>query len=107
MKKIGKLLILLVVLLAALFAFRMLFGGADMPDDDIGTGQDITQDVGNKDVPDDDIDLPNEDGTYDSKEDVALYLWVYGELPNNYITKKEAQKLGWNGGALEPYAPCC
>lgn len=107
MKKIGKLLILLVVLLAALFAFRMLFGGADMPDDDIGTGQDITQDVGNKAVPDDDIDLPNEDGTYDSKEDVALYLWVYGELPDNYITKKEAQKLGWNGGALEPYAPGC
>ena len=23
----------------------------------------------------------------------------------NYITKKEAQELGWPGGSLEPYAP--
>lgn len=45
------------------------------------------------------------DGTYTSKEDVALYLYTYGELPSNYITKKEAQALGWDGGSLEPYAP--
>lgn len=49
----------------------------------------------------------NEDGSYTSKEDVALYLWVYGHLPENFITKKEAQKLGWNGGSLEAYAPGC
>lgn len=46
-----------------------------------------------------------EDGTYDSKEDVALYLHLYGCLPSNYITKQEAQKLGWQGGSLELYAP--
>ena len=46
-----------------------------------------------------------EDGVYDSKEDVALYLHLYGHLPNNFITKKEAQALGWTGGSLEPYAP--
>ncbi|MCI8814233.1 MAG: ribonuclease [Lachnospiraceae bacterium] len=46
-----------------------------------------------------------EDGTYDSKEDVALYLHLYGCLPSNFITKQEAQKLGWQGGSLEPYAP--
>ena len=46
-----------------------------------------------------------EDGIYDSKEDVALYIHLYGHLPSNYITKKEAQKLGWEGGSLEPYAP--
>lgn len=45
------------------------------------------------------------DGHYDSKEEVAAYLWVYGQLPENYITKKEAQDLGWEGGSLEPYAP--
>lgn len=44
-------------------------------------------------------------GSYDSKEDVALYLHLYGELPPNYITKTEARKLGWNGGSLERYAP--
>ncbi len=46
-----------------------------------------------------------ENGSYDSKEDVALYLHLYGHLPENYITKKEAESLGWTGGPLEPYAP--
>lgn len=41
---------------------------------------------------------------YDDKESVALYIHLYGELPPNYITKKEAQKLGWPGGELEKYA---
>ena len=49
----------------------------------------------------------NEDGSYTKKDDVALYLWVYGHLPENFITKNEAQKLGWSGGSLEPYAPGC
>ncbi len=45
------------------------------------------------------------DGTYTTKEDVALYIHTYGCLPNNFITKSEAQDLGWEGGSLEPYAP--
>ena len=46
-----------------------------------------------------------EDGVYTTKEDVALYIHQYGCLPNNFITKKEAEALGWPGGSLEPYAP--
>jgi hypothetical protein len=46
-----------------------------------------------------------EDGVYDSKEEVALYIHLYGHLPSNYITKKEAEALGWSGGDLRPYAP--
>ena len=46
-----------------------------------------------------------EDGSYTSAEDVALYLYTYGRLPDNFITKKEARKLGWEKGSLEPYAP--
>lgn len=46
-----------------------------------------------------------EDGSYTSKEDVALYIHLYGHLPSNFITKKEAEKLGWKGGSLEPFAP--
>lgn len=34
-------------------------------------------------------------GYYTSQEDVSLYLIEYGELPNNYLTKKEAKNLGW------------
>lgn len=52
-----------------------------------------------------DADLLDEDGSYTTKEDVALYLYQYGHLPSNFITKKEAQALGWSGGSLEPYAP--
>ena len=48
-----------------------------------------------------------EDGQYTTKEDVALYLHLYGHLPDNFLTKKEAQALGWSGGSLEPYAPGC
>lgn len=46
-----------------------------------------------------------EDGTYDSKEEVAEYLSIYKKLPKNYITKKEAKKMGWHGGSVEKYAP--
>ncbi len=36
-----------------------------------------------------------EDGTYTSVEEVALYIHLYGHLPSNFITKAEAEKLGW------------
>ena len=46
----------------------------------------------------------DENGSYTSKDDVALYIHVYGRLPKNFMTKKEAKKLGWEGGSLERYA---
>lgn len=46
----------------------------------------------------------DEDGTYNSVEDVSLYLYTYGELPDNYITKNSARDLGWEGGSVEYYA---
>jgi hypothetical protein len=45
------------------------------------------------------------DGSYTTKEDVALYIHTYGTLPDNFITKDEARNLGWEGGGLEDYAP--
>ena len=47
----------------------------------------------------------DKDGTYTSRDDVALYIYTYGELPSNFMTKKDAKKLGWEGGSLEDYAP--
>ena len=38
----------------------------------------------------------DENGTYTSKDEVALYIYTYHKLPQNYITKNEAKKLGWN-----------
>ena len=36
------------------------------------------------------------DGRYTTPEDVAEYIHTFGTLPSNFITKKEAQKLGWD-----------
>ena len=65
--------------------------------------QDASQSAGESDP---DALLP-EGGSYTSAEDVAAYLVTYGHLPGNFITKKEARALGWEGGSLEPYAPGC
>ena len=50
-----------------------------------------------------------EDGWYDSMEFVAVYLDTYDKLPDNYLTKKEAQSLGWvsNKGNLWEVAYGC
>ena len=47
-----------------------------------------------------------EDGSYTSKDEVALYIHTYGHLPENYITKEEAYDLGWKSeGTLDEVAP--
>lgn len=47
----------------------------------------------------------DEDGIYDTKDEVALYIHTFGRLPGNYITKAEAEKAGWSGGSVEKYCP--
>lgn len=76
---------------------------AAAPEDDPGTA------AGTEDVQWEDPAAPelDEDGTYNSKEDVSLYLHLYDHLPSNYITKNEARDLGWSGGSVEVYAPGC
>lgn len=56
-------------------------------------------------VESDSQDLLDVDGVYTSKDDVSLYIYQYGELPSNFMTKKDAKALGWTGGSLEAYAP--
>ena len=48
-----------------------------------------------------------EDGEYTSKEEVAAYIHEFHHLPSNYITKREAQELGWDrrAGNLDEVAP--
>lgn len=47
-----------------------------------------------------------EDGQYDDKDNVALYIHLYGKLPSNYMAKQEAEaQYGWTGGALDVLAP--
>lgn len=46
-----------------------------------------------------------ESGEYVTADEVAAYIKEFHKLPGNYITKKEAQSLGWSGGPLKKYAP--
>lgn len=97
-------------LLALVMLFSLVGCGADVPvQDETNLPQQEQQDVQN--APSEDADMPDEtaqideDGAYTTKDDVALYIHTYGHLPDNFITKKDAQALGWPGGSLEPYAP--
>jgi guanyl-specific ribonuclease Sa len=88
---------LLLLAMAAMLAFSLAACGGTTLTTAVTTG-DTTSAT-------DSADLLAEDGTYTTKEDVALYLHQYGHLPENFITKQEAEALGWTGGSLEPYAP--
>lgn len=97
-------------LLALVMLFSLVGCGADAPEqDETNLPQQEQQDAQN--APSEDADMPDEtaqideDGAYTTKDDVALYIHTYGHLPDNFITKKDAQALGWPGGSLEPYAP--
>ena len=48
-----------------------------------------------------------EDGTYTSKDEVALYIHTYGHLPSNFISKTKAKKAGWvsSEGNLDEVCP--
>lgn len=69
-----------------------------------GTSEDLTAD-GSLDTEETagQYDLPEYGEYYYDLENVVLYLEVYDELPPNYITKKEAEALGWEGGSVEKY----
>ena len=49
----------------------------------------------------------DEDGTYTSKDEVALYIHTYGHLPSNFISKTKAKKAGWvsSEGNLDEVCP--
>lgn len=44
---------------------------------------------------------------YDTPDEVAAYIDIYDELPDNYLTKEEAHELGWvaSEGNLWDVAP--
>ena len=39
-----------------------------------------------------------EPGPLDEAQRIADYIFEHGELPDNFLTKKEAQALGWQNG---------
>lgn len=96
---------LLAALLALALALGACFGPITAPEGILSTpGYTETQTAAPTETPTPEPAL-DEAGSYTSKEDVALFIHLYGRLPDNFITKKEAEALGWSGGSLEPYAP--
>ena len=71
----------------------------------LSSDAEIIAEIEAENVPDGTKLSVEEGGVYTSKDDVSLYLQTYGHLPDNFITKSEAKKLGWEGGSLEEYAP--
>ena len=55
--------------------------------------------VGKHDISDAALDIAEdtvtEDGVYTTPAMVAAYIYTFNKLPSNFITKKEAQQLGW------------
>ena len=115
MKKIlSSLIAVVLVVLASLFG---LIGGEEttpvalpqqievLPEETVPPTESAIETEAQPQAPPEAEDLLDPDGSYDSKEDVALYIHTYGELPGNYMTKSQARKLGWEGGSLEKFAP--
>lgn len=48
---------------------------------------------------------PVPQGPITDVQSIADYLFANGCLPENFMTKKQAQALGWPGGDLSRYAP--
>ncbi len=95
-----------------------VIGGEDGPTEVIVSGPGVSETVqlpeeepaGTEPAAEEEPEEPvllDEDGTYNSAEDVSLYLYTYDHLPDNYITKDEARELGWTGGSVEQAAPGC
>ena len=104
MKKLLSILLVLAMLVS-------LAGCAFWEDVSVGSNSSVlnelndTTETTTQDTATSEEDVPDPDGSYTSKEDVALYIHLYGCLPSNFITKSEARKLGWKSGSVEKYAP--
>lgn len=90
------------------------YGESELPVSDDPTEADTTEptteptaqpEADTTEAPTEEEPALEQDGRYYSKEDVALYLYLYGCLPDNFLTKDEARDLGWEGGSVEVYAP--
>lgn len=79
-------------------------GNQNLPDGNQAPSNDENENVNQAEEKGDDGNRSvDEDGWYTSKEEVALYIHLYGDLPDNYVTKREAEEAGWSGGSVERY----
>lgn len=100
MKKKNNLLTSVIAVVLALILGLLGFNpGADTPTDP------ATEPSANPTIQTQESNLLDEDGHYNSKEDVALYIHLYGHLPENYITKAQCENLGYPNNRAEEAVP--
>ncbi len=87
------------------YVYKVQNKSSESEDSDSGSSDQGSGDTGKSSSDDSasETETIDENGSYTKKDDVALYLYTYRKLPKNFITKKEAQKLGWSGGGLDGY----
>ncbi len=80
-------------------SFTLLYGDPESGSQEApqGGGKETHSKGGNDEI------SVEESGRYFDKDHVALYIHSFGHLPENYVTKKEAQKAGWSGGSVQKY----
>jgi len=98
----------LLVLLMMLLAVPVAFSGCSKEDKNLITSvlEEVSEIIETEDAEEEGLPAEeqteevqsgdiSEDGWYSDPYDVAEYLITYGHLPSNYITKSEAEALGW------------
>lgn len=102
-KKLLRNLAVVLLVLAGLFIYFRLQAAPLVQDDLPPVVENLPSDNSSTDISQNEPDLPpvieevliDENESYTSKEDVALYIDTYHHLPPNFITKNDAKKLGW------------
>ena len=113
----------LVVILGAIFGINLGINNQDvnLQESNVGTIVQQISEIQNEEISDQNLNeqkdnfstektqhsknnILEENKYYYSKDDVALYIHTYNRLPKNFITKKEARSLGWEGGSVEKFA---
>ena len=102
--------ILLVVILGLALLWGKSSGETGIPENEATIMDMLTTETDKTTVPEETVpenSSISEAGTYTTKDEVAEYINLYGHLPSNFITKREAKELGWvsSEGNLNEVAP--
>ena len=90
-------LLAIVVFAIAFFAQPSISGNTGLTNDPVTTSSSasaVSSSSSSAASPSQNVSV-REDGEYTSKEEVALYIHLYGHVPSNYVTKTKARKAGW------------
>ena len=107
MKKLKNFLLILLSILVVVFGGYQV-ESSQQDNQTLETQQSASDlDVSNKSDESSSNSAISEDGTYTSKDEVALYIHTYGHLPDNFVSKTKARNAGWDSkeGNLDEVIP--